>query len=188
MFHSLLRLALPLVALALAGCAAAPKLPERPVTPHTQAFELFGRVGVTYENEGFHGNLRWVHEPEREEVWILSPLGQTVAHLTKDARGAVLTTSQETYRAADLGALTQKVMGWTLPLEGLQYWVRGLTAPGDPGAVERDAAGRIARLEQNGWRVNYLRYGESGELPAKIRLSSPRLDITLVIDSWSAGS
>jgi outer membrane lipoprotein LolB len=173
----------------LSGCATAPVAIERTAFP-LRSFELLGRIGVSYESEGFHGNLRWRHEPEREEVWIMTPLGTGVAHLTQEAAGVTLVTSTETYRATDLSSLSRKVLGWSLPLDGLQYWVRGVAAPGESAAVERDSEGRLARLEQNGWRVDYLRYtpAPTGGLPAKLRLTSSGLAITLVIDSWSPGT
>src|SRR5262245_13866887 len=90
-------------ALALAGCAAMAPPPDA----SEAAFEIFGRVAVNFEGRAFSSNVRWQHEAEREEVWLLTPLGQTVAHIVSDATGATLTAAdQQQYRASNVEALT----------------------------------------------------------------------------------
>jgi outer membrane biogenesis lipoprotein LolB len=50
-----------------------------------------------------------------------------------------------------------KRLGVRLPVNGLRYWVRGLPEPGStPG--QTDADGRLTRLEQNGWVIEYPAY------------------------------
>ena len=94
------------------------------------AFDLTGRVNVRVENKAYPGRIHWQHGPESDELWLYSPVGSGVARMRQDASGAVLIASDgKEYRAQDLKLLTRKVLGWDLPLDGLQYWVRGLPWP-----------------------------------------------------------
>jgi outer membrane lipoprotein LolB len=138
---------------------------------------------VNSSEQKFSGSLRWAHEAGRDELWFLTPLGNAVAHLVRNGEGVTLTTERETYRASDVEGLTRQVLGWRLPLTGLESWVRGIAVPGVPASVDRDDAGRIARVRQGEWEIAYLRYGEDG-LPYKLRVSGQGLEITLVIDDW----
>jgi outer membrane lipoprotein LolB len=170
------------VAICLASACAAPAL-KTAVPQRTGDFELLGRVAVNSVEQKFSGSLRWTHGGNQDELWFLTPLGNAVAHLVRDEQGVTLKTQDETYRADDVEGLTRRVLGWRLPLTGLESWVRGVAVPGVPAAVERDAAGRIARVKQDEWEISYLRYGEDG-LPGKLRVTGQGLEITLVIDDW----
>ena len=152
------------------------------------AFDLAGRVNVRVENKAYPGRIRWQHAPSTDEVWLYSPVGTAVAHMRHDATGALLVTSDgKEYRADDLKVLSRKVLGWDLPLEDLQYWVRGLESPA-LGTAERedDEAGKLKLLTQGGWQVAYLDWAPAGAsgLPSKLDLSGAGLRMRLVVDEW----
>jgi outer membrane lipoprotein LolB len=87
------------------------------------------------------------------------------------------------FRAADAESLTDQVLGFRLPLIGLADWVRGRAAPVPaPKRERRDAQGRLAELEQSGWKVQYLEY--AGALPARLTLTYPGLELRLAISEW----
>jgi outer membrane lipoprotein LolB len=170
--------------LGLAGCAAlAPPAPGSD-TP----FDIVGRVAVSFDGRSFTSNLRWRHASGREEVWLSTPLGQTVAHIQSGATEATLTTAdQQQYRAASVEALTRRALGWELPLSRLTWWVRGEPAPGGaPADAKRDERSRLARLDQDGWRIAYENYppDEHGGLPRRLDLRSGGQEIRLLIDGW----
>lgn len=176
----------------LAACAVTPDFPariERPADSAPDRFELSGRIGVRYDEDGYSGNARWQHGANSDRIWLNSPLGQTVAYLERDAGGVTLTADGKTYRAADAETLTGEVLGWTLPLAGLEHWVLGRIAPNDkPTVVERDASGRLTRLTQNAWQISFPRYAEPpySARPARIELQYGNLTIKLVVDDWGA--
>ena len=182
------RAAALLATLAVAGCATlAPDAGgpgERSATP----FDLSGRVLVTYDGRAFSSGLRWQHGPGRDEIWLLTPIGQTLAHIVNEADGATLTAAdQRQYRAASADSLTRQALGWELPLARLQYWVRGEIAPGStPGTIERDGNQRLIRLEQHGWRIVFANYPpeEHEGLPRRLDLARDAHEIRLVIDAW----
>jgi outer membrane lipoprotein LolB len=155
------------------------------------AFDLSGRVLVNYDGRAFSSGVRWLHAAGQDEIWLLSPVGQTLAHIVGEADGATLIAADQTqYSAASVGSLMREALGWELPLASLQYWVRGLTAPfGVPDAVGRDAGQRLTALSQNGWRIAFVNYppAEHGGLPRRLDLSSGAREIRLVIDVWRQG-
>lgn len=172
----------------LSACAL---LTPGSLRPQAAAFDMMGRVLVSGEGRAFSSGLRWKHGAASDELWLMSPVGQTLAHIAADDTGAVLTTAdQQEYRAFSVESLTRRALGWALPLAELRFWVLATPAPGEPAAVvTRDATGRVAGLEQNGWRVRYV-YADGPEaaaLPRRVDLSRGEQQIRLVIDDWRRG-
>lgn len=158
----------------------------------TPGFELSGRIAVRYGGEASGGQLRWRHDRDGDEMLISSPLGQGVARILREGEAVTLTTANgREYHAADAEALTERVLGFRLPLAGLSDWVQGRPAPEaqGPTRARRDARGRLAELEQAGWRIEYLAYADAPdghELPTRLRLTYPALELRLVIGEWRA--
>jgi outer membrane lipoprotein LolB len=152
-------------------------------------FELKGRMAIRHNGEGFSGSLQWQHQLTKDEVEIYGPLSQTIARISKDDKQVRLQTSdQKEFRANDVETLTENIVGWRLPLQGLQYWVLGLAQPGIPAEIKRDAQQRIIYLAQNGWRIEFQRYQIERGLPDKLTLRyGDDLEIRLVIDQWLIG-
>jgi outer membrane lipoprotein LolB len=164
----------------LAACAELPFL--QPATG--LKFQLSGRIAVRYDNQGSSGNIAWRHRAAGDEMLITSPLGQGVARIERENGLVTVTGSdQRVYRAHDAESLTEQVLGFRVPLAGLSDWVQAKAAPG-PAHETRDADGRLSELEQDGWRIYYLAYGDVGGLPARMRLVYPGLELRLAIDNW----
>lgn len=147
-------------------------------------FELSARLAVRYGEEASSGNLAWRHRVDGDEVLITNPFGQGVARVVRDRALVTLTTQDaREYRAQDAETLTDRVLGFRLPLAGLTDWVRARAAPG-PSRAKRDARGRLTELEQSGWRIEYLAFRDDGELPSRMRLTYPGLELRLAISDW----
>jgi len=182
-----LRAGLLLAAATLVGCAAVTPPPTVPGAEPVVAFHLIGRVSVRYGGEGFSGSLDWRHWRDGDEMLILSPLGQGVAQLARDAGGVTLITSdQQVFRADDAEGLTERVLGWRLPLSGLPDWVQARPMAGRAAELRRDARGLVDRLTQDGWQVEYAGYKAfaAGTLPSRVFMESADLRLRLVIDEW----
>lgn len=180
-------LLLPFVSSGLFGCAALAPLPAPGGEGVLHSFHLLGRVSVRYGDEGFSGSLDWQHGPARDEVLILSPLGQGVAQLVRDEDGVTLTTSdQQVFRAHDAESLTEQVLGWRFPLAGLAYWVQARAAPGAGAETRRGGNGLVERLTQDGWQVEYAGHKAfaAGVLPGRVFMESADLRLRLVVDDW----
>ena len=177
-------------AAALASCAALE--PSPPPAPPAPAFDLIGRVAVNYDGRAFSSGVRWQHTAERDELWLLTPAGQALAHIVGDAGGATFTGSDRTeYRAGDIGSLIRRALGWEMPVTRLAWWVQGALAPGAVvQAVERDEHGRLTVLAQEGWRIAYA-YDPPEERGSPLRrlvLADGSSEIRLVIDGWRQDS
>ena len=153
------------VALFIGACAQAPlRAPEGALD-----FELAGRIAVRYGKDGFTGNLAWRHARRGDELMISTPLGQGVARLVREGDAVQLVTSEgREFRAADAETLTERVLGFRLPLEGLAEWVEGRASP---------------ELERRGWRVEYLERDAQGRAK-NMRLNYPGLELRLVVNEW----
>jgi outer membrane lipoprotein LolB len=164
--------------LLLAGACA--QLETR--VPQDVRFDVSGRLAVRYGNEAFSGNLAWRHAGGSDELLITSSLGAGIARLVREGEHIVLTTAEpKEYRGTDAEALTEEVLGFRVPVAGLADWVRGRAGDG-ASRVQRSADGRLASLEQDGWRVEYLEY--QGELPSRLRLTYPGIELRLAISQW----
>jgi outer membrane lipoprotein LolB len=180
---SLRALAAWFAAALLAACATVQVAPRDP-----RPFDLLGRVFVAYDGGALTANVRWMHGAEQDQIWLMTPTGQTLAHIVDTAQGATLTRAdQQQYRAGSVEALTRQALGWALPLGLLQYWVRGVPAPGaPPSATERGAGDRLVSLLQYGWRValTYYTEGENAGLVRRVDLKNGANEIRFVIDTW----
>ena len=142
---------------------------------------------MRHGDEGFSGTLDWRHEPARDEVLILSPLGQGIAQLLRDEAGVTLITSdQQVFRAEDAESLTERVLGWRFPLAGLSYWVQARPAPGTEAETRLDGDGLVGKLTQDGWQMEYAgrKAFAAGVLPGRIFMERGDLRVRLAVDEW----
>lgn len=156
----------------LVGCAAQPVGEPIARSPRTiAAFAVEGRVAIRSGQERHSARIVWRHAAERDEILLMSPLGQGVAELTRDAAGARLATAdRKEYVASDWESLSAQVFGFALPLSGIPRWLAG----------HPPAAG-------DGWRVDYLDYESDAidALPTLIELKRNDLELRLKVDEWS---
>ena len=84
---------------------------------------------------------------------------------------------------SDAESLTAQVLGFRLPLAGLADWVRGAASASSPAKEEKDAEGRLTKLEQAGWQIEYQDY--AGGRPSRMRLTYPGIELRLAISKWN---
>ena len=150
-------------------------------------FELSGRVAVRVDGEGSSARIKWSHRGDVDAVDIYTPVGSIITVILVSPRtGAVLETKDQVYEAPSVEALTERVLGWRLPLDSLKYWARGRVNP--QVAIEKmsskDTRQRLTYLEQEGWKVTFERYHEESMRPRVIRLEFQDLKIRFVLDEW----
>ena len=146
-------------------------------------FDLLGRIAARYGNEAFTGNVSWRHAKSGDEMLISTPLGQGVARIVREGEAVQLTTAdQREYRAADAESLTERVLGFRLPLEGLADWVRARPSGDSPARVEKSPDGQLRTLEQRGWKIEYQEY--EGARPVRMRLLYQGIELRLAISQW----
>jgi outer membrane lipoprotein LolB len=187
----------------LAACSTLPTSPPAPTPPPAQYqahlaqinkihfFGMHGRIAILTEAKGFSGGLHWHHHGDGDDLDFYSPLGTQLGKLTRDAGGVTLTTSnQNSLHAADAESLTQKALGWSLPMNGLTDWILGRPTQGPSEVLTWDKNGNITHMKQQSWDIQYSDYAafDGVSLPKKIILKNQKLDLKLAIETWQTGT
>ncbi len=185
--------------LALGACATAPSpapagaplgrwLDRQQRLAALVQWNLQGRVGIETGKDSGNATMSWEQNGEEYAIRISAPLSQGTFELKGGMQGVTLRgPDNRVLSAADPQALMQDQLGWSLPVAGLKYWIRGIPMPNRPvAAVHFDDAGRLSDLEQDGWRVSVQRYKKVGdeELPDKIFMENAPLKMRVVIGEW----
>jgi len=154
------------------------------------SWEMSGRISVKTANDAMNGSLSWAQDGELTELSVRGPIGVGGFRLTGNQQQMLYQDSNGENRVIDQPerALPEQ-LGWDVPLGSLRYWVRALADPAMPAAEEFDDSGLLSRLEQQGWQVEFSRYGISGGLamPGRITLLSGELRIRLAVSQWKLG-
>ena len=150
-------------------------------------FRIRGRLGLRLPEDAVAASLAWDHAPEGYSLALRGPFNRGSVQLDGDAAGVRLRADEVDARAADIDSLMREHLGWSLPVAGLPWWVRGLPAPdADYAALSLDEGGRVQHLEQSGWSLDVDQYREVDgvSLPARLRLTGGDLRLKLVIRDW----
>ena len=133
-------------------------------------FSFAGRIAARYGKDSFTGNIAWRHAREGDELLISTPTGQGVAQIVRQGNAVSLKTAEpREYRDSDPEALTERVLGFRIPIEGLADWVQGKPSPS---------------LESRGWRVEYQERDPQGR-PTRMRLTYQGIELRLLISQWN---
>jgi len=184
--------------IALAGCASVK--PQGPSTSNA-ATELTaqtsrsyqGRFAVQYNDQNgqqrnAYGNFSWQERGDTVTLQLRNPLGQTMAIVTSSPASATLELPNRPPLTADnVSTLMQNALGFTLPVEGLRYWLQPSPAPTSRAKTEKDPdqPSRLKQITQDGWTIDYLAYADAPATGVKrlnLSRSEPPLDIKLVLD------
>jgi outer membrane lipoprotein LolB len=147
-----------------------------------------GRVAVRRGEDGWQASLVWLQEGGRARIELFDPVGRRVARLEVTPAQVVLTARGREHRARSPEALMQAVLGWSLPVSGMRWWLLGIPEPDGPVAdLELDARGRALRFVQSGWALTFKQYDRwDGEwLPARAEFSQAPVRVRLLVTGWT---
>lgn len=185
----LLRIMLISTALLLSACQSRALIPTQSL-PHSveglHNWNLSGRIGYRAGNDGGSASIDWRQRHPDGEMRFSGPVGIGSARLFWSPQGVTLDTGKEQFEAATSAELAWRLTGLWLPVEALQFWVRGLPWPDAEWQEQRDEQGLLEQLEQLGWTLNFSDYQQVGNLslPQKIRASQQDQRFTLMIRRW----
>lgn len=132
-------------------------------------FELAGRIAARYGSESFTGNVSWRHARGGDEMLISTPFGQGVARIIREGEAVQLTTADgKESRANDAEDLTERVLGFRVPIVGLADWVQGRPSP---------------ELESRGWKVEYQERDEQRR-PTRLRVTYQGIELRFAVTQW----
>lgn len=201
-------------ALLAVACASLPPAGSRPPSEGTAA--VAGRFSLSVTRAGAMG-------PEQSQAWtgrfslvtgegtlsldLVSPLGTTIARFETDPGEARLMVPDDggvrTETGADLQALSERVLGWSLPVDGMPDWIAGHPVRGrayralpsagaDAQPPAEASAPQPRRFEQDGWTVS-LEQAEGGRGARRVRMDraardgEPAVALRVVLDEPPAG-
>jgi outer membrane lipoprotein LolB len=183
---------------ALSGCASVK--PQGPTTSTaataltTQTSRAYhGRFAVQYvdqngQQRNAYGNFDWQERGDTVTLQLRNPLGQTMAIVTSSPAAATLELPNRQPMTADnVSTLMQNALGFTLPVEGLRYWLQPSVAPTSKAKTEKDPQqeSHLKQIQQDGWTIDYVAYADApatGVKRVNLARTEPPLDIKLVLD------
>ena len=173
-----------LVLTVLAACQTAPIKPTTWQAGSRDAlnFVASGRLAVKQNEKGSYANFDWDSNGKMQQLSVNTPLGNTVGELCQDGTGVVATASNgEVYQAATASELSERLMGFAIPVESLDLWAHGYYAENTPHAVDEQG-----RLLQAGWKIERQTDGESH--PRLLVLDNQQLSIRLAFNDYQTGA
>ena len=157
-----------------------------------QNWSAAGRVAIQKGDEGWSANMHWLKHEARFQLRLVAPLGRGTYQLAGDGTQVELIVPDGgRFIASDAQSLMAEHLGWSIPIEGAEYWLRGLVAPNSsPGYINLDDHGQLLDLEQQGWRISVLRRlkVDSFNLPSKLFMHYQDLKVRIVVSSWKLAS
>ncbi len=170
-------------------------------------WDLAGRLAVRAGDQAASVTIIWRRRDRSSRIDLIGAFGGGRVTITEESHGASLQKSSgRPVTGPTAEAVLYRALGWQMPFTQLGYWLRGLPGPQPIEATELDDSGRLLKLVQSGWEVNYLDYQryDSVELPRKIyaralsealptdiRTSAglgPQFTVKIVINRWQKGS
>lgn len=151
---------------------------------------LVGKISMDDGDQGGSGRLQWEVEPGLSELDFHGAMGRGAWHLQVGPEGAWLQMADGTEQVAPaVSELIQEQIGWPIPLDALQWWVRGLAAPGVTENETLGPDGLLISLRQFGWSVDFNRYDLFDGMAMPVRLDAKRDDyrVKLAISRWRMG-
>lgn len=159
-----------------------------------QQFGLQAKLAVQYAGKGYTARLVWQHDQSHDVLDIFSPLGQRVVHIEGDVTHVALTDQQgKLHLSSDVEHLTEQLLGWRLPLQGLSQWVLGIPSATGPFQAHYFVSGEPEKIMQDGWQIDYAAYQpvaladtapDVQSLPSNIRLQQADIRLKLVVIDW----
>lgn len=182
----------------LVGCATQPTPPStetlswksrKQSLANLNAFEANGKIGFSDGQQGGHASVEWRQQHSDYFIHLYGPLGSGSVQIVGQANQVYLIQSNgQKIMAKTPEDLVQQAFGWTIPVSGLRYWLRGLPAPGSsPQQMQFDPQNRITQLVQNGWTVHYQTYqSQNGvDVPHKLTLKNGNIRLKFIFNQWS---
>ena len=180
------------------GLAACTTLPEGPLSDrnYQSTISMAGRLSVRYQQGGqpqsLQGKFRWQQQGEQTNITLYSPLGQTIATIEITPGLAVLAQSDgERRQAPNVTKLTQEVLGWPMPVDGLRYWLQGFVQDAN-GKLDMASPETTHSFQSDGWRVRYVSWQRNASIQYPKRFDMERTTVEagdivlrLVIDEWN---
>ena len=154
-----------------------------------KTWDIHARAAIRLKGEAYNIGIHWQRQDESTMILLEAPFGQGVFRIESSANEVyrLRLPDGRVFENNTAEALLEDMIGWSLPISGLKYWIRGLPRPGSAYSHRLDQGGRARSISQDEWDIEYLDYfapQESPQLPRRIKLVSEKATLKLVIERW----
>jgi len=187
-------------AIAIAGCSQFggfsddPQVQER-WSARQQAllefkiWDIHARAAIRLKGQAYNIGLSWQRQTENSMILLEAPFGQGIIRIESSTGGVyrLRLPDGRVFESSTAEALLENMVGWSLPISGLEYWIRGIPRPGSAYSHKLDSEGRARAITQDGWAIGYLDYyarEEGPQLPRRVKLVSDSVTFKLIIEHW----
>ena len=154
-------------------------------------WEFTGSINVRDAEEAHSSRIRWRQNNElyRINLWGTFNIGATEVNgkpgevrIEQEGEEPIITDTPE--------QLLYDRIGYELPVTELNFWIKGIPAPGPSQELSFADNQQLLSFVQAGWRVDYLGYTNFGQqtLPTRIRVQKPPLRLDLIRLNWTLPS
>ena len=162
----------------------------------TPDWSLQGRVALSNGRSGGSGGIEWSQRGANYDVALSAPVTRQSWRLSGDAGAARIEGLEGGPRSGgDAQTLLRETTGWEIPVAALSSWVRGARADENAfgaATLSYAADGRLARLEQGGWTVDYSAWQPAAtggtRLPTRLNAERGQARVRLVVDRWESAA
>jgi outer membrane lipoprotein LolB len=154
---------------------------QRTALQELDSWQLRGRVNVRHNDESDTPSIQWTQQNIEYHIrlWGTFNVGTTVVvgrpgYVTLEQGGDVLTASSPE-------DLILQQLGYELPVSYLEYWIKGIPAPGSRSDLRFNELNQLIALTQGGWTVSYTDLRQYGNLslPRRVDVTRNEDDIRL---------
>lgn len=167
------------------------------------ALSFSGRVALSGGSRGGGtGRIEWRQSGDSYQVTLSAPVSRQSWRLSGDDASATIEGIAGGPRSdTDVERLLREATGFEIPVGALAAWAGGARADAaefGPARLEFTGDGRLARIEQDGWTIDYLGWAEQDpgdsessdgrpplQLPDRINAARGEAKVRLAIDAWS---
>lgn len=185
------------MALLLAACTSAPRIDapvnseweqRREVLAQISHWEFIGSLNVRDASDAHSSRIRWQQHDETYQInlWGTFNVGATqidgrpgAVQIVQQGEEPVFTESPE--------ELLYQELGYELPVTELNYWIKGIPAPGSSSNLVFGETSQLRAFQQSGWQISYMAYTNFGPetLPTRIRIEKAPLRLDLTRLRWT---
>lgn len=174
-----------LFTLALCQCLLACSL--TPTTTNNDIWGVSGKIGITTPSQTVAGFIEWKQHDNDFDIYVSGPLASGSTRIQGNIANISLTQGGKTVEGVNPQQLIYDELGWFFPIENLPFWLKGQVAPYSPARQETDEDDTLTQIQQDSWKVDFLRYNDYYNLPERIRISQGQWKFLIVIKHWSFG-
>jgi len=154
-----------------------------------ESWDIHARAAIKLKGEAYNIGIRWQRQAENSMILLEAPFGQGVFRIESAAAGTYRLRLPDGRVSANrtAEALLDEMIGWSLPISGLEYWIRGIPRPESVYTHHLDQEGRARSINQDQWVIDYLDYfvgQEDPQLPRRIKLVGETVTLKLVVERW----